>query len=465
MKKYSSYMLSHMKWNNTLPAHWNIQRLKLVLQERKENNFPIKTDNILSLTNTRGVIPYAEKGNIGNKSKENIEGCHIAQIDDLVINSMNVVIGSAGVSKYFGAISPVYYALYPRNGENIHYFEYIFKLSTFEETLKELGNGILDIRKRIPMIKLNNVVLPVPPRKEQDQIVRFLDWKVSEINRLINIKKKEILLLKEKEKNLISEAVLHGLRKTNYKLSGNKWLGDIPDSWEIIKLGNFCTFQNGISESGDFFTAGTPFVSYGDVYRHLELPKRVKGMAKSNEQQQRVFSVKKGDILFTRTSENIEEIGMAAVCKYTIEKAVFSGFIIRCRPKEDVVDTDYMKYYLQIPAIRNHFSSMMNIVIRASLSQNLLKQMPVVIPPMQEQKEIATYLESQHAKHIYQIEILEKEINVLNEYKTRLIFDTVTGQIDIRDIDVPEYEFVGENSIPDFDGEEISEESADEEVS
>ena len=166
------------------------------------------------------------------------------------------------------------------------------------------------------------------------------------------------------------------------------------------------------------------------------------GVARSNEQQQKTFSVRKGDIFFTRTSENIEEVGMATVCKHTIEKAVFSGFVIRCRPYRTLVDIDYMKYYLKIPAIRNHFSSMMNIVIRASLGQNLLKQMPVVIPPMNEQKEIAAYLDIQHEKYAKIIETIKKEREVLDEFKTRLISDVVTGKIDVRGIEVPDFEYV-----------------------
>ncbi len=453
MKSYSQYTSVSLGWVDKLPAHWKTARLKQLLFERKENNSPIKAREILSLTNTLGVIPYAEKGNIGNKSKEKLEDYHLAYPDDLILNSMNVIIGSVGVSQYFGAISPAYYALVSRGKLNIKYSEYIFRLSTFEKTLEGLGNGILDIRKRIPMVKLNNVILPVPPRPEQDQIVRFLDWKVSSINKLISIKKKQIVLLKEQENQSISHIVLHGLHNSLLKDSSNQWVGDIPADWNLIKLGRFCSFQNGISESGEFFTSGTPFVGYGDVYRHLELPETVSGVAQSNEQQQEAFSVREGDIFFTRTSENIEEIGMAAVCKHTIEKAIFSGFLIRCRPGKILVDIDYMKYYLQIPAIRNHFSSMMNIVIRASLGQNLLKQMPVVIPPITEQKAIATYLDTQHSKYTVLIETIQKEIQALDELKTWLISDVVTGKIDVRGIEISEYEFVEE----DADGE--SEES------
>ncbi len=87
---------------------------------------------------------------------------------------------------------------------------------------------------------------------------------------------------------------------------------------------------------------------------------------------------------------------------------------------------------------------MMDIVIRASLGQNLLKQMPVVIPPMDEQKEIATYLDRQHSKYIVLIETIQEEIKALDELKTRLIADAVTGKIDVRDIEVPDFEYVQE---------------------
>ena len=106
MKSYSQYTSVSLGWVDKLPAHWKTARLKQLLFERKENNSPIKAREILSLTNTLGVIPYAEKGNIGNKSKEKLEDYHLAYPDDLILNSMNVIIGSVGVSQYFGAISP-----------------------------------------------------------------------------------------------------------------------------------------------------------------------------------------------------------------------------------------------------------------------------------------------------------------------------------------------------------------------
>lgn len=467
---YPEYQSVNQKWAKEIPSHWRMERLKLVFGLRKETNNPVITDNILSLTAKQGVIPYAEKeGAGGNKPKADLTKYNICREGDLLVNNMNVVSGAAGVSRYTGCVSPVYYPLVLRHEDNVWYYHYIFRLVTFQRSLIGLGKGILmhesdngtltSVRMRISMDYLGNVLLPVPPRAEQDQIVRFLDWKVSEINKLIRIKREQIKGYTEYEKKVINDKILHGLRNEILKESGDQWLGKIPISWKVIKLGRFCSFQNGISESGDFFTSGTPFVGYGDVYRHLELPETVNGAAKANKQQQEMFSVHKGDIFFTRTSENIEEIGMAAVCNHTIEKAVFSGFLIRCRPRLQIINMDFMKYYLQIPAVRNHFSSMMNIVIRASLGQNLLKQMPVVVPSLEEQKEIAIYLDSLHEKFTRLIDATQKEISTMMELKNRLISDVVTGKIDVRDIAVPEYEHVDDIADDDSDVDEESEEN------
>jgi type I restriction enzyme S subunit len=231
MKKYDSYIKSPIPWFSNIPEHWEIGRLKHLLYERKENNNPIKTTEILSLTNKRGVIPYSQKGNVGNKSKDRIEDYHLAYPNDLVVNNMNVIIGSSGVSQYYGAISPVYYALVSRGEVNIGYCGYIFRLQTFFESLKGLGNGILEHRKRIPITKLNNVLLPVPPRAEQDQIVRFLDWKVSSINKLINIRTNEINKLEELKRSKILNCVMGQENDVRSKLSSISWVKNIPYNW------------------------------------------------------------------------------------------------------------------------------------------------------------------------------------------------------------------------------------------
>ncbi len=451
MQKYAESIASPAPWLGLLPSHWECKKIGSLFSERKtkvsDKDYPP-----LSVAKI-GIVPQlatAVKTDAGDNRKLVCAG-------DFVINSRSDRKGSCGVSEIDGSVSLINIVLTPRSQWNGRYVHYLMRSQPFSEEYYRNGRGIVSDLWTTRFSEMKSILLPIPPRAEQDQIVCFLDWKVSGINKLISSKRKQIKVLEEQEKRIISDAVLRGLHGLPLRDSGNRWIGEIPAGWDVIKLGKFCSFQNGISESGDFFTSGTPFVGYGDVYRHLELPKTVSGVAQANEQQQEVFSVRKGDIFFTRTSENIDEIGMAAVCKHTIEKAVFSGFVIRCRPRTVLIDIDYMKYYLQIPAIRNHFSSMMNIVIRASLGQNLLKQMPVVIPPMDEQKEIAAYLDIKHSKYVDLIETIQKEIEVLDELKTRLISDVVTGKIDVRDVKISDYEYVEEdadtNAVEDSDRE------------
>lgn len=452
MARYQNTINTNISWIPQIPNHWNLMKVNALFQERKYK-VSDKVFSPLSVTK-KGILPqleHAAKTNNGDNRK-------LVKAGDFVINSRSDRKSSCGVSQLDGSVSLINIVLTPREELNGKYIHYLLRNYRFSEEYYRNGRGIVADLWTTRYSEMKSILLPVPPRTEQDQIVRFLDWKVSEINKLIGIKLKRILNIRDYEKQVINEKVLNGLHSSDLKYSGNKWIGCIPDNWKIISLGKFCSFQNGISESGDFFTSGTPFVGYGDVYRHIELPIKVNGKAQANKKQQELFSVQKDDIFFTRTSENLEEIGMAAVCSHTIDKAVFSGFLIRCRQKEKYVITNYMKYYLQIPAVRNHFSSNVNIVIRASLSQNLLKTLPIVIPPENEQREIASYLDLKHMEFEKVIEITTKEIEELNELKNTLISDVVTGKIDVRNIEIPAYEHVEDVA---GDGEENAEELAD----
>lgn len=438
MGRYSNYKQSSYDWLGRVPQHWDEKFLEQTASEKCVKNSRNTVKQVLSLS-------YGEIKKKNNLNKgliaQDLSTYQIVEPGDIIMRLTDLQNDHkslrTGIVKNKGIITAAYLCLCPKI--NPEYLHYTLRAYDVKKVFYGMGGGV---RQSIGFKDVRHMYVPVPPRAEQDQIVRFLDWKVSEINKLIGIKKNQINGYREYEKKVINDKVLYGLQEAPLRESGNHWVGKIPTNWKIIKLGKFCSFQNGISESGNFFTSGTPFVGYSDVYKHLELPKYVKGVAKANEQQQEIFSVRKGDIFFTRTSESIEEIGMAAVCKHTIKDAVFSGFLIRCRPRMPLINEDYMKYYLQIPAVRNHFSSMMNIVIRASLGQNLLKQMPVVVPPLKEQKEIAEFLDAMHERFLRLITTNEEEISMLEELRSTLISDVVIGKIDVRNILVPAYEHV-----------------------
>lgn len=238
---------SGVEWLGQIPNSWSVQRLKNILIERKENNKPIKTEDILSLTKDRGVIPYSEKGAIGNKSKTDLTQYKLAYPGDIVLNSMNVIIGSVGLSKYFGAVSPVYYMLRPRFKKDfVEYYDLIFQTQVFQKSLIGYGNGIMEHRMRIPMNNLNDIKLPIPPSDQQQKIVTYLKNKTSEIDNIVEKTKQSIEELKAYKQSLITEVVTKGLNPdVPMKESGIDWVGSMPTTWERVALKRLTVVTNG----------------------------------------------------------------------------------------------------------------------------------------------------------------------------------------------------------------------------
>ncbi|WP_252235681.1 restriction endonuclease subunit S [Clostridium sp. ZS1] len=284
----------------------------------------------------------------------------------------------------------------------------------------------------IPQITVNQIqnnIVPTPNKIEQQKIADFLDEKTQQIENIIK-KQNEILEnLKTYKQSLITETVTKGLNP-NVKMKDSKveWIGEIPDTWKIKKIKYLGTCQNGISKSAEEFGSGYPFVSYGDVYKNISLPKNVVGLVNSSENDRKNYSVQEGDVFFTRTSETIEEIGFTSVCLKTIENATFAGFIIRFRPEKNILNKNYSKYYFRSQKHRVFFVKEMNLVTRASLSQELLKRLPILLPPLEEQQQIATFLDKKCKAIDDSITKKQELIEKLEIYKKSLIYECVTGK-------------------------------------
>lgn len=279
---------------------------------------------------------------------------------------------------------------------------------------------------------LKNVKIVIPSLKEQQQIANFLNHKTHEINSIIGDTKQSIVELKKYKQAVITETVSRGLNPdVKMKDSGVEWIGEVPEHWNVSRLRYLGTLQNGISKSGDAFGSGFPFLSYGDVYRDIELPKTVSGLIESSESDRLNYSVTYGDVLFTRTSETIEEVGFSSTCLETIPDVVFAGFVIRFRPTTDELFPRFSKYYFRSQIHRSFFAKEMNLVIRASLSQQLLKKLPVLLPSIEEQQQIADYLDEKCAHIDSLIADKEKLIGEFETYRKALIFEYVTGKKEV----------------------------------
>ena len=282
----------------------------------------------------------------------------------------------------------------------------------------------------------------------QNKIANFLDEKTSYFNNIISKKEKLIEKLEEAKKSLISEVVTGKVKvvkngedfeivkrnDSEMKDSGVEWIGKIPKDWVVKRLRFLGKLQNGISKSSDEFGYGYPFVSYSNAYKNIELPVKIEGLVNSTEEDRRIYAVKEGDVLFTRTSETVEEIGFASTCMNTIENATFAGFLIRFRPNNpNILYKGFSKYYFRCELNRKFFVKEMNLVTRASLSQNLLNNLSVALPSYNEQVETYNALELKVGGINLSIDKLKYQIEKLKEAKQALISEAVTGKIEILD--------------------------------
>ena len=471
MKQYDDYQVVAQKWVDEIPEHWDFYRIKRIFAQRVEKNDPVITENILSLTAKQGVVPIAEKeGAGGNKPKGDMTQYNVARPDDLLVNCMNIVSGSAGVSRYFGAISPVYYALYPRLDCNVWYYHYLFRLMPFQRSLLGLGKGILmhesdsgklnTVRMRISMDYLGNVPLPVPPRTEQDQIVRYLDWQVSKVNRLIAAKKKQIELLKEQKQVRIDDTCFSSaLRDSTYS---TEWGRSIPVGWDTVKLNGAFSFGKGLQITKANLTSdGIPVISYGQVHAKTNTgtsisDELIRFVAEEYLSSSPSALVNVGDYIFADTSEDFAGVGN---CVYVDKEGpLFAGYhTIIIRPT-DCRTSRYTAYLFKTTTWRYQLQKRVNGVKVFSVTQKILKDAYILIPPKEEQERIVRELDNYCNAIDLAITSVTRQIETLVLFRTRLIFDVVTGQIDVRDVEIPDFEYISET---DDNGEDVDEEESD----
>ena len=441
---YSEYKDSGVPWLGKVPDHWEVRPLRILLRQRNEKNIPIKTEQILSLSITRGVTLYSHEGRGGNKRKSDISSYKIAHVGDIVLNSMNVVVGAVGLSRYTGAISPVYYALFPATDEaNIRYYEKIFSNVAFQRYLLIYGKGILikksdtgklnTIRMKISPNDLKVTLLPVPSKDEQRQIVSFLDWKVTQIKKFIRNKQRLIELLKEQKQNVINQAVTRGL-DPNVKLKPSEvaWLGDIPEHWEVTKLKRVVNSNPSKSEARASLDheEKVVFLPMENISVNGDIDCREKRAL--SEVWDGFTYFQRGDVVIAKITPCFEN-GKGAYLKGLESDFGFGTTeLIVLRPSK-AIDGAFLRFltstrqFLLLGA-----RHMTGAAGQQRIPSDFVKNYPIGLPPISEQLEILEHLQKKSAEINQAITRAQREIDLMHEYRARLISDVITGQVDVR---------------------------------
>ena len=433
MNKYSTHTQFLDIWISKIPAHWQAHKMKHLFSERSEKGYP--NEPLLVASQNMGVVPKNVYGNRTVEAQKDLHLLKLVRVGDFVI-SLRSFQGGLEYAYYQGIISPAYTILIPHEPMSGSYFRYLAKSKPFIGLLTLCVTGIRE-GQNIDYAKLKNHLLPVPPHEEQDQIVRFLDWKVSSINKLIAVKQKQIANLNEMHRSAMNDLVTHGIvKERNYVQTSMDWACKIPAEWSTSRIRN-----------------------------HFEILKRIAG-----EEGYDVFSVTQQGLRVRNV--NVYEGQLAA--NYSGYQFVYPGEFamnhmdlltggVGIADHLGVTSPDYRvfrifdeahcyaPYYLKVFQIcyRRHafyrFGRGAANVGRWRLPADAFRNFEIPLPPYEEQIKIVQAIGDEEQKTQTAIECLKKQIDLLNDLKTRLISDTVTGKIDVRSIEIPEYEFVDED--------------------
>lgn len=421
---------SGISWLGEFPSNWELKKIKYCLRERVEKNNPVRTTEILSLTAKQGVIPYDQKEGGGNKPKEDVSAYRLAYPGDIVMNSMNILSGSVGLSQYFGCVSPVYYMLRPWNTkEDVRYYNYIFQTTMFQRSLFGLGNGILikesgngklnTIRMRIPMDKFGGLFIPIAPTDEQHRIADFLDTKCAEIDALIADIQIQIDTLEQYKRSVITETVTKGLNPdAEMKDSGVFYMAPMNASWQLTKIGYICT-----KLSRSFVPEDTALIcsNKGKVQVRAD---DLTGIMVSDDNAMQ--GIRAGDIAIHGMDTWHGAIALSE----------FDGKITRVvHVCDSTEDKRFIVYYMQHLAFQGVYKLISNGV-RGNTSDfrswDKVRDIWIAIPKTrQEQKTICDYLDRQCNAVEEVISTKKQQLEVLADYKKSLIFEYVTGKKEV----------------------------------
>jgi type I restriction enzyme S subunit len=435
----------NIPWLTNLPANWKVIRSKRLFDTRKERARP--DDEQLSATQAYGVIPQKEfEKRVGRKVvqiTQHLDKRAHVEPDDFVI-SMRSFQGGLERAWARGCIRSSYVVLKPSPEADIGYFAHLFKCQDYIGALQATANFIRD-GQDLSFSNFCLVDLPLPPKEDQQQIARYLDWQTAKINKFIKAKKKLIALLKEQKQHIINAAVTKGINpNVKMKDSGVEWLGEIPEHWNAVRLKTCITkIEQGWSPQCEAQKAGINDWGVlkvgcvnGDYFKASENKK-----LPSSLEPRFQHLVKKEDIIVSRANTK-ELVGLAAVADKDYPNIFLCDKLCRFQAKPDITIAKFLVYVIRSLVSREQIeektsgasSSMQNI------SQSVIRNLNIALPPKEEQWAIVGFIEKETGLIERTIARTEREIELIQEYRTRLVSDVVTGKVDVRNVVIPDFE-------------------------
>lgn len=450
MGKYSEYKTINLPWLAKIPANWELIRNKQFLREKKDIVGDLSNQfTLLSLT-LRGVIKRDLSEKKG-KLPGSFDTYKIISPGDIIfcLFDMDETPRTVGLSEYDGMLTGAY-TVFQVNGINSQFLYYYYLSLDNIKALRPLYTGL---RKTIKTDTFLALKLPVPPRAEQDQIVRFLDWKVSEINKLIGIRRKEIQELEELKAEIINSAILQGIdSNVVMKKTDVYYLPKIPATWKVIKIKRICKVGASISNQLKKHTDQDKvvFLPMENISENGKIDCSIKQpIAKVRTG---FSSFAKNDVIVAKITPCFEN-GKGA-CLDELESDIGYGTteLFNLRAGNDVLPK-YL-YYITMTKI---FRSLGEGQMTGSAGQkrvpaDFIRNFVIGLPSIAIQYKIIDYICLKTSQINRLICTKHKQLEFLKELCSTIISDVVTGKIDVRNIPVPAYEHVDDLTADDGGG-------------
>lgn len=472
LKPYREYRDSGVPWLGVLPSHWGTRRLKHLFSERDVRT-RTGEERLLSLRMRDGLVDHLEAGGKPIAASA-LVGFKCVKPPEIVMNRMRAASGLFAVASRPGLVSPDYAIFQPKANVNPSYYVQLFKspamTKVFRMESKGLGTGESGFM-RLYTDRFGIISAPLPPVDEQLVIVSFLNYFEQLVLRYVRAKMKVIALLNEQKQTVISRAVTQGLNPNmRLKPSGIDWLGNVPEHWEVAPLRRFSTkrcdgpFGSGL-KSTHYTSGGVRVIRLQNIGQAEFKNKDAVYISSDYYALLGDHDVLKDDLLVAGLGDERIPAGRACVAPDDIEPAMVKADCFRFRLVKDKVNPQFIAFQLSSTAVRA--SAVLSTgATRQRINLQTTAGRAVAVPPLNEQADIVHHINSEMIPLDRVIQQSRREIDLLREFRTRLVTDIVTGKLDIRGVELPTIGGAVEAGIiDDGNGLEIEEAEDVEEVS
>lgn len=423
---------SGIDWIGEIPDDWKIEKFGHVLKERNEKNNPIISTERLSVSIDIGVTLYSDKTTNLDRFKDDFSQYKIAHEGDLVMNSMNVIVGSEGISPYFGCVSPAYYTYYcdDEDFNSARYCDYLFKTKSLKKFLRAIGKGIYAIdrgddkvntcRLKVSRMDMKNLLIPLPPKASQQRIAEYLDSKCAQIDSIIEESKKSIEEYKAWKQSVIFEAVTGNLKTESRKLKDETF----TDKWQLIKIKyvaeyNTETLPENTKDEFNFNYIDIGSVKFGEGITNFQ------NMIFKDAPSRARRIVKKDDVIISSVRTYLRAI--ARIEESEIPQIASTGFVVFSSKPQKILPR-FLFYAISSESFVGKVEANSVGISYPAINASQIANFKIPLPPLPKQESIAKMLDSKCAQIDSLIAEKESLIADLMEYKKSLIFEVVTGK-------------------------------------